>query len=526
MVATPAYATMSRGELIEIIEVQQQTIRAEREKRQWYEQVLANKQLPTNQRLTLIAVKRLEETHKPDEKGWTRAHLPALGETVGISASSISRGLKQLHECTDVLKEQVRPDANDPCKSTVFVKSTDLIFRPLEVIPTKEIKRHGGDHRMICTSCGSDDIVEKRQHICRGCGTVLKTFDLRELNSPLQDATDETAENEPGIISLQDATGTCENTEELSLPPLQNAIGEVVPHCNLQPLLSHSVCIEVQSEPPAFLRNLPIWACHRAKVPFNAKRARSPQMAKSNDPATWTTYEQAKDTLAQSQAWKIPYDGLVFACNGEFTVIDLDHCLDEQGVMGNQTYERITAVNSYAEVSYGGLGIHQIALGTIPRGIKRSEIEMYCTGRFLTWTGKHLQEMPGAIEQRQAQVTTLFTEIAPPEEERREPARSVYTPCSLPGERILEKARNGKNAERFIRLFDEGDITSYVSHSEADLALCNDLAYWTDDDPVKMDELFRQSKLYRPERWEGKARAGESYGGGTIRRAIEGRRND
>ncbi|MFQ7644172.1 hypothetical protein, partial [Ruthenibacterium lactatiformans] len=39
------------------------------------------------------------------------------------------------------------------------------------------------------------------------------------------------------------------------------------------------------------------------------------------------------------------------------------------------------------------------------------------------------------------------------------------------------------------------------SHSEADIALCNALAWWTNCDAARVDRLFRQSGLMR-EKWD------------------------
>ena len=58
----------------------------------------------------------------------------------------------------------------------------------------------------------------------------------------------------------------------------------------------------------------------------------------------------------------------------------------------------------------------------------------------------------------------------------------------------------------------DGDYSGYEQYdehgnmvndgeSEADLALCEILAFWTCKDANRIDSLFRQSKLYRPERW-------------------------
>jgi putative DNA primase/helicase len=66
---------------------------------------------------------------------------------------------------------------------------------------------------------------------------------------------------------------------------------------------------------------------------------------------------------------------------------------------------------------------------------------------------------------------------------------------------ILSIARKAKNGDKFSKLFDEGDTSNYGSHSEADQALCNILAFYTEGDFEKIDALFRKSKLYR-EKWE------------------------
>ena len=53
------------------------------------------------------------------------------------------------------------------------------------------------------------------------------------------------------------------------------------------------------------------------------------------------------------------------------------------------------------------------------------------------------------------------------------------------------------------------------SQSEADQAFCNLLAFWTDNNPIGIDQIFRESKLYR-DKWER-----EDYREGTIKKAIE-----
>jgi DNA-binding MarR family transcriptional regulator len=64
---------------------------------------------------------------------------------------------------------------------------------------------------------------------------------------------------------------------------------------------------------------------------------------------------------------------------------------------------------------------------------------------------------------------------------------------------VLEKALGARNAGKFARLW-AADLDGYPSHSEADLALCAALAFWTQD-AEQIDRLFRRSGLYR-EKWE------------------------
>ena len=77
------------------------------------------------------------------------------------------------------------------------------------------------------------------------------------------------------------------------------------------------------------------------------------------------------------------------------------------------------------------------------------------------------------------------------------------------------------NGEKFQDLW-EGRWQQYrwfPSQSEADMALCSMLAYWTDSDADQIDRLFRQSALYRP-KWD-EPRGATTYGQLTIQKALE-----
>ncbi len=73
------------------------------------------------------------------------------------------------------------------------------------------------------------------------------------------------------------------------------------------------------------------------------------------------------------------------------------------------------------------------------------------------------------------------------------------------------KAKNGK---QFKKLY-TGDFSAYGSQSEADQALCNYIAFYTQD-PEQIDRLFSKSRLYRS-KWDRK-----DYKSWTINKALNG----
>jgi hypothetical protein len=71
----------------------------------------------------------------------------------------------------------------------------------------------------------------------------------------------------------------------------------------------------------------------------------------------------------------------------------------------------------------------------------------------------------------------------------------------LTDDQIFERILRSDQKEKFNKLFHEGDITGYPSQSEADAALCTILSLWTGGDPIAIDRIFRQSKLFSP-KWD------------------------
>jgi len=225
----------------------------------------------------------------------------------------------------------------------------------------------------------------------------------------------------------------------------------------------------------------------------------------------------------------------VFTDDDPIVGVDLDDCRDpETDDVDDAALDIIERLDSYTEVSPSGTGYHVLITGTLPDGRnRRGSIELYDTARFFTVTGDHVDRTPTRVARRQDALTAIHREYVQeaecdtaPESEQRGDAddRSPTTGAAdvdvdLEDEDLLEKARNASNGEKFERLWN-GNTVGYDSQSEADMALCCLLAFWTGGDQTQMDQLFRQSGLIR-EKWDDVHYAdGSTYGEKTIERAI------
>ncbi|MFF7956512.1 phage/plasmid primase, P4 family [Staphylococcus saprophyticus] len=282
---------------------------------------------------------------------------------------------------------------------------------------------------------------------------------------------------------------------------------------------------------PYELKELDHWCCFKIEKVDNGRFTKRPynpntnEMAKSNDETTWVSFE---DAASQS----LNYDGIGFFFKAPYVGIDLDKVENEieeyleQPDTDNIIGEFINVLETYAEISPSGTGIHLITKGELPpRGRRRGNVEIYDTGRFFTMTGKHIGGYNGISEDEYGQLNFLHNKyIAGHEKETKKLNTTTGFGNDLSVENIIDIAKKSKNGLRFTTLY-EGDWSQfYDSQSEADMALANDLAFWTARDPQKMDEIFRKSNLYR-DKWD-EERGDYTYGDMTITRAIESCQNE
>ena len=277
---------------------------------------------------------------------------------------------------------------------------------------------------------------------------------------------------------------------------------------------------------PLELREQNQWVCYRlvghngqtkpTKIPCQPHAPAHP--ASVNKPHTWGTFEQAR-TAWTSQP-NLHGIGFVFTPDDPFCGIDLDRCRDPHtGNLKPWAKEIVSDLNSYTEVSPSGTGIHIIVEGKLPKGRNRIDnIEIYDCNRYFCMTGQALPGTPTTIKPRQAKldmvVQKIFAQLDSPP---LHPMHALSSSHTLSDDEVIAKACAASNGQAFRNLW-EGRWTAYPSQSEADQALCNYLAFWTNGHPTQMDRLFRQSACYR-KKWD--AQRGEStYGQRTITQAI------
>ena len=272
---------------------------------------------------------------------------------------------------------------------------------------------------------------------------------------------------------------------------------------------------------PQELKDIPHWVCWKAierggketKPPFMPSR----KFAKSDDPATWSTF----DSL-MAAADRFNGVGFVLTRDDLYIGIDFDSCYCPAFNLIDPTIERyVRRLNSYTEVSPSGKGLRLILKGSLPvNGRKSGQIEVYQSGRYVTLTGHHLEGFPRTIENRQSELDefyqAVFQDIATVEDAKGGP--QMNTPLGDWRSR-LEKAFQSKNGAAIRQLW-EGDFSAYPSQSEADLALCSHLSFWLDGDPTVIDLAFRESGLFR-NKWDEKHHGdGRTYGEATIDHAV------
>jgi primase/DNA polymerase family protein/uncharacterized protein DUF3987 len=258
-----------------------------------------------------------------------------------------------------------------------------------------------------------------------------------------------------------------------------------------------------------------VWNAERGK---NDKKPFNPLTGQvANDSRLGISFEEA---LAHVQG----YDGLGFYVEPPYLCIDIDGCRNpETGEIEFKALNLIRGLDTYTEASPSGSGVHIWAKGVKPGPVcRKGKIEIYDTGRFMTFTGIHVSESSKTVCERD--ITSAYRHMVAGEFETKTNQPSPGAPAANgeSGATGVEIVRTGYNAgiitdklTEKIELLTHGHITpgsepfvvsnssgsiTYKSQSEADLALCTELAI-KGLNADQIDKQFRESVLYRP-KWE------------------------
>src|SRR6266487_3666368 len=360
----------------EIIESQRRVINALQNERNWLQDVIYHPGFnEIDMRLMVEATPREMRCGFTDEVQERKIYYPALAEKADCSEKVASQHIRKLAQA-GVFSYRTERDP-DSGNSRVYLQPLPSASVPSHIV-LDPARRGGGStwengkRIKTCNACGSANLVKVAQIVCGDCGTAQNEKTYKPVNDPgcqsdtdPESASEATSHSEGEEDDEQEESSLTPNSQSDTWSP-EDEISNVPP--------STVNTLQVDTE----LHSLPLWCCHRNKVPYNAKPAANNAKAKPNDPSTWTTYEQALETFQQSQSWKLPYDGIGVMNNGNYTFIDQDHCRDKDtGQVTPEAQARVDALNSYTEVSQSDTGLHTIVSGSIPKAVKRPGIEMY-----------------------------------------------------------------------------------------------------------------------------------------------------
>lgn len=268
---------------------------------------------------------------------------------------------------------------------------------------------------------------------------------------------------------------------------------------------------------PAEMKALPNWCVlkiYKDKATGTTKKfivnANNPQggWAKHNDPSNWTTFDKAMEYARKNNG-----AGLSFAIKGSgFNAFDLDHCYDKETKTYNETAKKFLAdlPNSYAERSVSGTGLHIFTKGSVCENGKYNEarggaaVEVFETWGFVSMTGnvvdeqhKNLVDLPDEVKKSiQTEIGEKKVYQAPAQN------RNQFHNYARSDSEVIDVIRKSKRANEFESLMNGADLCG--DHSRSDLRLMGILAYFTNSNTNQMETIFKQSKLYRPDK-------GDSY---------------
>lgn len=278
------------------------------------------------------------------------------------------------------------------------------------------------------------------------------------------------------------------------------------------------------------IKSLKQWFCWKyiknkdgkpTKVPKSYKNEKSGTDEKYIE--TWCTYDMAKTALK-----KYSFNGIGLVFYNGIGGIDIDK-RDLKDSISKDILSLFS--NTYVERSPSGKGFHilfKVDPSKIPKNEdgtkinekyyqknKKIDIECYIgglTNRFFTFTEDVIVDKP--INDCTKELLIFLDKYMLKESKVTPLSDSAIMESTC--KQIIEIIKKSEQAEKFNKLYFEGDISEYSKDdSSADMALCDIFAFYCGEDFELIDKLFCSSKLYR-EKWDR-----TDYKYNTIKKAIE-----
>lgn len=271
-----------------------------------------------------------------------------------------------------------------------------------------------------------------------------------------------------------------------------------------------------------------LWCCWRknekGKVPYDVKNG---TLAKSNDKSTFYSFKTILNYVQNYLVFdknNAMLGGIGLGIFNGFSAIDIDHCVDENGVISDMAQDIIDYCQSYTEFSPSKTGI-RIIFKTNLKNFDKTKyytnnrkigLEVYiegATNKFVTITGNAV--FPCDINE----VDILYV-------------LNKYMLKSATNNAIQSKTGNSGYADitkflntdtKLSELWNSQASGSGGNESEVDLALCSKLAFYLNKDADAIDTAFQDSPFFKSKDNEHKNKwlKRNDYRVNTINKAIE-----
>jgi hypothetical protein len=245
------------------------------------------------------------------------------------------------------------------------------------------------------------------------------------------------------------------------------------------------------------------WVCWKYKETESGKtkvliNPKTSTYADSTNPDTWSDYQTALDKSKD-------FNGIGFVFypqSSSIMGIDIDHIDNPER---QELAKKIVSLfNSYTEISPSGNGYHIYIYGKKNFDwCKNTELglEVYDKDRFFTVTGNNINY--NQIENRQAELNIFGKQYSSNKETIEENSNGwkeiIIKQSPKTDQEVLSIAFSSKNGDKIYSLYN-GELGSYQSGSEADMALYSHLFFFSQD-PAQTKRIMMNSKLKR-DKWK------------------------